>query len=108
QQRLIASLILRANEGAAQLERRRDRVQKAGSGVEEGARVQAFSTRDSRIRKAVRADDLAFFVVPEEQVMVVAIERVEIRGAARAFAYSSKSDLPQPADLLKHSRNLAR
>src|SRR5262249_18194200 len=55
---------------------------------------------------AVSADDLTTRDVPDEQLLVVIVEQVDVRAVSRALAHRAKAQLAQTAELLQRPRDL--
>ncbi len=110
QQRGKTALVFGAHEGAAELDRRIEGLQEPGPVFEQRLRIQSppAVALDDFVGEthAVSPDDHFGLRVPYEQVQVVGIEKVYVRGLVRAFAGRAKAQLAQPPDFLKAPRNL--
>jgi len=107
----VVLLILDAHERPPELERRAaDPREQRRVVAEQRPRVEAGDTvrRDDRVRLAdpVRPGDSPLVVVPQEQMLVARVERVEIERPPRAFSNRAIRDLAQAADLAQRRRNL--
>lgn len=109
-QRAEIALPLRAHERAAEFDGRADAPQQALVVVEQRVRIERGHAPPGRQRlgeaEPIRADDFALRFVPDEQMLVVRIEGVEIARATGAFLHLAKAQLAQPADLEQQLRNL--
>src|SRR5690348_8494511 len=56
--------------------------------------------------EAIGACDFAFLLVPNPQMQIIIIERVQVEGLSRALASGAERLLTKPADFVENIRNL--
>src|SRR4051812_30068478 len=110
QQRAVVLLILDAHERPSELQgRAADPVEQRRVVAEQCPRVEAgdAARRDDRVclADAVRASDAALVAIPQEQMLVPRVERVEIERPPGAFSDRAVRDLAEAADLAQRRWN---
>jgi hypothetical protein len=102
-------LVLNPHEGTAELERRPEALDESAAELEKGRRVKAALSEASHdpvgARDAIRAYHASLSVAPENEVLVVVIEEIDIDSAPGAFACRTKCHLAESANLLQKARN---
>lgn len=94
---LEGALVVGVNEGAAEFEGGAEVVPERGVEAEEGLGVEVAGGVVGGA-EAVGAGDLGEAGVPEDEVVVVVVEGVEVGGEAGAFAGGAESDFAEAAD----------
>src|SRR5262249_18683977 len=112
QQRREALLVLGAYERATELDRGSEQLEEQLRVLEQCEAVEAgpaeAATDEVGAAEPVGADDLASLRVPDEKVLVVLIEGIEIRAAPAALPDRAEGELAQPPELEQRRRQRSR